>query len=87
MITTGSNKISFLQFCIDEKILNHNSAEDGAAATSQATMRYESFIPRHLSQIRMPLIKPTTKMYSIDSLAEFVTSGGTKQRKIVILSY
>lgn len=51
LVSNGSNKISFLQF----------NSEDYAAdrgVVSQASQRYETFISRHLAQIRMPLVRP-----------------------------
>ena len=78
LITTGTNKISFLQFSSEMFF------QDQGQASSQATQRYETFISKHLSQIRMPLVKPSSKVYSLDQFPEHVSTGGVKQRKVIV---
>ena len=63
LVTQGTHKLSFLQFC------NEEYCSDPAKA-SQSTQRYESFIYKHLSQIRLPLMRPQQKVYRPEQVTE-----------------
>ena len=80
LVTSGTHKISFMQFSSEQYMNDQNSA-------SQATQRYENFIPKHLSQIRMPLVKSTTKVQRAEQAVDLIANSSGKQNRKVIIHY
>ena len=79
LVSTGTNKISFLQF--NSEMF---SSEKSQGQSSQATQRYETFISKHLSQIRMPLVRPSAKLYSSENFAEHAVHSSKQSKKVII---
>ena len=64
LVTTGTNKISFMQFC------NENLGETRPNNIS----RYNTFIEKQLADVRLPVVKSAIRIESVEHFASLGTN-------------
>ena len=65
LVTTGTNKISFMQFC------DSNVAKSGKQSN---VTRYNTFIDKQLAEVRLPVVRSTIKIESVEHFTQLGTN-------------